>query len=229
MNIIDITGSIYEGMWDFGAPGGPFRKVKESYILDGKKIFYERFEGLSGATGTFFETGATYLGYENSISVDKIPLEKIVNVDAYVLQVPYDNLNIENGKKYITVKDIKKAEKVKIPENSVILISTGYGKNWEKEDYLEKDPYFKKEAIYYLISKKPTIIATDFFNWDNVKKTEGKTAGHFLKRLYESGAVLLVSCINLEKIKKPVVKFIGLPINIKDVCMCPVRAVIIEE
>jgi hypothetical protein len=29
LNIIDITGSIYEGMWDFGAPGGPFRKVKE--------------------------------------------------------------------------------------------------------------------------------------------------------------------------------------------------------
>lgn len=224
MNIIDITGPIYEGMWDFGAPGGPFRKVKESYIQDGKKCFYERFEGLSGGTGTFFETGATYLGYENSISTDMIPLEKIVNVDAYVLQIPYDNLNIENGKKYITLKDIEKAEKGKIPENSVILISTGYGKNWEKEDYLEKDPYFKKEAIYYLINKKPTIIGTDFFQWDNVKKPE-----HFLKRLYESGAVLLVGCINLEKIKKPVVKFISLPINIKGICMCPARAIIIEE
>ena len=225
MNIIDITGPIHEGMWNYNTPGGPFRIIKESYVQDGnRECIFERFSGVTGVTGTFYETSATYLGYRNSISTDMISLEKIVNVDAYVLQIPYDNLNVEDNKKCITLEDVKEAEKVKIPKNSVVLISTGYGKNWEKEDYLENYPYFKKEAMYYLIDKKPTILGADFFQWDNVNKPE-----NFLKRLYESGVVLLVSCINLEKIKKSVVKFIGLPINIKGICMCPVRAVVIEE
>lgn len=37
------------------------------------------------------------------------------------------------------------------------------------------------------------------------------------------------NCVNLEKIKKSKVKLIVLPLKIFDICMCPVRAVVLED
>ncbi len=224
MKIIDITGPIYEGMWDFGFTGGQFKLKQLNYDFLGEDYFHEGFEGMVGSTGTFLETGATYLGYEKSIPTDKMPLKKLVNIDACVLQTPYETLNEKDGRKYISLNDIKKAEKEGVPESSAIIVSTGYGKNWDKKDYMEKSPFFKRDAFYHLLDRSPVLIASDFPGWENVVNPE-----NFLKRLYGSGVFVLVSCVNLETIKKYKVKLTALPIKVLNVCMCPCRAVVIEE
>jgi kynurenine formamidase len=224
MKIIDITGPIREGMWDFGFPGGQFKLKKLNYDFLGEEYHHEGFEGLVGSTGTFIETGATYLGYEKCISTDKIPLDRLVNVDACVLQISFETLKEKDGRKYISLEDIKKAEMESIPEGVAIIIGTGYGKNWFKKDYLSKSPFFKKESIYYLLDKKPVLLSSDFPAWENTVNVEG-----FLKRMYDSGVHVLVSCVNVEQIKKFRVKLIVLPIRVENVCMCPARAVVIEE
>ncbi len=224
MKIIDITGPIQEGMWDFGFEGGKFKLKKLNYNFMGQEYLHEGFEGLVGSTGTFMETGATALGYDKAISVDKIPLEALVNIDAYVLQTPYDSLKEKDGRKFVSIDDIKNAEITSIKKKSAILVSTGYGKNWFEKDYLEKSPFFKKDAFDYILDKEPVLVSADFPAWENTKNIEG-----FLPRLYSSGVVVLVSVINLEKIKSYKVKLIALPIKIIGVCMCPARAVVIEE
>src|SRR3989304_4269590 len=103
MKIIDITGPIKEGMWDFGFPGGQFKLKKLNYDFMGEEYRHEGFEGLVGSTGTFLETGATALGYDKVQSVDQIPLKKIVNVDAFILKISYDNLGEKDGRKFVSL------------------------------------------------------------------------------------------------------------------------------
>jgi kynurenine formamidase len=224
MKITDITGPVKEGMWDFGFPGGQFKLKALNYDFMGDEYLHEGFEGPVGSTGTFMETGATAVGYDKVISVDKIPLERLVNINAYVLQAPLEGLKEKDDRKYVSLEDIKTAEKDTIRPGSAILISTGWGKNWFEKDYLAKSPFFKKDALDYLLDKEPVLISSDFPSWENTLDLEG-----FLPRLYNSGVFVLVSVVNLEKIQSYNVKLTALPIKVIGVCMCPARAVIIEE
>lgn len=225
MKIIDITGPIQEGMWDFGFPGGQFKIKKLNYDFMGEEYNHEGFEGLVGSTGTFIETGATALGYDKVISTDKIPLEKLVNIDAYVLQIPLENMKEKDNRKYVSLENIKRAELELIPNKAGILVSTGYDKYWfDRENYLAKSPFFKKDAFDYLLDKNPLLISSDFSNWENVPNLEG-----FLPRLYRSGVIVLPGVVNLTSIKDFKIKLIALPIKVVGICMCPARAVAIMQ
>lgn len=223
MAIIDITGPVREGMWSFGFPNGQFKLRPLNYQFMGAEYFHEGLDGLVGSTGTFLETGATKLGYDKAISVDRIPLDKLVNVNAYVLQTPLSSLKEKDGRKFISLEDLRQAVKGKIKPRSAILVGTGHGVNWMSKDYMSKSPFFQKAAINYLLDQDPVLIGSDFPDWENVKNLEG-----FLDRMYASGVVVLVSCVNLEQIKKFQVRLCALPIKVLKVCMCPARAVIIE-
>lgn len=224
MKVLDITGPIFEGMWDYGFERGQFKLRPLGYEYLNEQYYHEGFDGMVGSTGTFVETGATYLGYKKCISVDKIPIEKLVNVDAYVYQTPFKTLNEKDDRKYVSLADLKKAEMENVDDGKAIMISTGYGQNWEKSDYMAKSPFFSSDAFNYILDKKPILIAADFPNWENTLHPEG-----FLKRLYSSGAFQLVSCVNLEKIIKFKVKLTVLPVKVLNVCMAPARAAVIEE
>ncbi len=224
MRIIDITGSIHEGMWEFGFPHGHFKLLQLDYEHLGHRYTHEGFEGLVGTTGTFIQAGATYHGYKEYDPIHEIPLKRLVNVDAYVLQISLKELQEVDGRKCIQAGDIKSAEKEEIPEGSAIIISTGYSQNWEKSDFVNESPFFKREALYYLIDKNPNIIASDFPAWENKLNPENS-----LERLFSSDTIVMPNCINLKKIKKYKVKLIVLPIKILDIATCPVRAIVIEE
>jgi len=226
MGLIDITGPIYNGMWYFGKPWKRFNLNTRYHELKGVgiKAMIEDFDGFNGHCGMHIETPATGIGYENSYSLIDVPIEKMINVDAYVLQIPYEGLPLKDKKPFISLKDIKKAEKSEIPEGAIILISTGYGKNWYSRSFITKSWFFKREAMYYLIDKKPFLLgvdATDFENWANPEK--------FMERFFKSNILLMAPIINTERVKKFKVKFIALPLKIKGSAICPTRAVLIEE
>lgn len=226
MKIIDITGPIYNGMWYFGEPWPMFHFKTRYHKLEavGITAMIEDFEGMGGHTGMHIETPATGIGYEKSYPLSDVPIEKLVNVDAYVLKIPYEKLPIKDGKPYISLEEIKRAEKEEIPDGSVILIGTGYGKSWESKDYLTKSWFIKREAMYYIIDKKPFLLgvdATDFENWVNPER--------FFERFFNSNILLMAPCINLEKITRFKVKLTALPLKIKGAAICPTRAVVIED
>ena len=116
----------------------------------------------------------------------------MVNVNAYVFQIPYETLKEKDNRKYVSFDDIKKAEKQEIEKNSALIISTGYGTHWDKKDYMAKSPFFSKDAFYYLMDKDPILIGADFPNWENIEHPEG-----FLELFYNSGIFALVSLANL--------------------------------
>lgn len=226
MKVTDITGTIYNGMWYFGDPWPRFNFKTRYHELEaiGLTAMIEDFEGMGGHTGLHIETSATGIGYEKSYPLIDVPIEKLVYVDAYVYQLRHDDLPVKDGKPYISLEALKEAEKEEVPEGSIILIGTGYGKNWDNKDYLAKSWFIKREAMYYIIDKKPLLLgvdATDFENWTNPER--------FFERFFNSNILLMAPCINLEKIQKFKVKFIALPLKIKGAAICPTRAVVIEE
>jgi kynurenine formamidase len=226
MKVIDITGTIYNDMWYFGEPWKRFNFVTRYHDLPavGITAMIEDFDGFNGHCGMHIETPATGIGYKKSYTLIDVPIERLVLRDAYVYQIPYESLPVKDGKPFISVEDLKNAEKEEVPEDSVILISTGYGKNWDSKDYLSKSWFFKREAMYYLIDKKPFLLgvdATDFENWVNPEK--------FMERFFNSNILLMAPIINVEQVRKFKVKIIALPLKIKGAAICPTRAALIEE
>lgn len=221
MRIIDISGPIYEDMWNYGGESKPFR-LGSINMKFGRLVYpIVTLENMQTQTGTFFETGGSILGY----TIDDIPIEKLFMINTYVLQIPYDMLEIVDDRPCIFKEDLKKAEKEEIPKKSGIIISTGYGKNWEKKDYLQKCPFLKKESVDYLIEKKPFIVVLDTPFADNDVHPEDAFTNYFKANIFNISA-----CINLEKIKKYNVKLIVMPLRIlKVAAACPARAFVIEE
>jgi kynurenine formamidase len=172
-------------------------------------------------TGTYFETPGDIKGY----TVNDIPIEKLFMMNSYVLQMPYEKLRIVDNRPCIFRDDMKKAEKGEIPEGSGIIMSTGYGKNWEREDYLQKCPFLKKEAMDYLIDKKPYIVAFDTPAAESDVHPENA-----FERYFHENILTVTACVNLEKIHKYNVKLTVMPMKILKVALgCPARAFVVEE
>ena len=157
MKIIDISGPIYEGIWDYGCDIKPFKFGKVKMIYAGIEYELDSLENMIAMTGTYFETPGAYHNY----TVSDVPIEKLFMINSYTLQMPYEHLETVDGRPCINISDFKKAEKEDIPPNSGIILSTGYGKNWFHKDYVEKSPFLSKSAMDYLIDKNPYIVVFD--------------------------------------------------------------------
>jgi kynurenine formamidase len=222
MKIIDISGPIYNGMWSY--PG-----LTQINITTKQKKFHDEeyitdtYEGMNEHTGTYIETPGMWVRHKE-FSLKNVPLERLFMVDTYVIQIKEETLGTRDGRPYISVADIKKAEKEEIPEGASILVGTGHGKNWDKKDFIEKSWYFKADAFEYFVEKKLNLVGGDSASWENYKHSEGNF-GIF----YDAGIILLAPCVNIEKITKYKVKLTVLPLNIPSAKVVPVRAVVVEE
>ena len=157
MQIIDISGPVYTGMWNYTEPLGSmlgnFSLTAIDFEFGGEKYSVDTFEGFKAQTGTYIEAPGKY--QDKNYFLSDIPVEKLFMIDAYLLFIEFEKLGEKDGKRYISLEDITAAEKSPVPEGSAILVGTGYGKNWGKKDFFSKSWFFKKEAMEYIISRKP--------------------------------------------------------------------------
>ena len=226
MKIIDITGLIYTGMWDYGPPF-PSYQLKEipnpewlSY-----KVYMEEFAGLSSQTGTYLETPAHSLGYEKSYPLIDVPVEKLVNVPTYVIQLDMEKLPLIDGRRAITKQALlDNCDEKKMKDCRCILVSTGWGKFWKEKNYAHDAPFFKYEAMEWIVSKRPFMLAADSSRWENIKKFEG-----FFPIFFGANILMLAPCVNTEKISREVVELTVLPLKIEKTCCVPCRAIVMEK
>jgi kynurenine formamidase len=221
LKIIDISGPISEGIWNYNGECKPFKlgKVKMSYA--GIDYELDSLENMLAMTGTYFETPGDYHNY----TVNDIPIEKLFMINSFALQMPYEKLKIVDKRPCIFLEDLKKAEINPITEGSGIILSTGYGKNWERKDYVAKCPFLAKDAMDYLIDKKPFIVVFDTPAAENDVHPE-----NVFERYFKANILSVTACINLEKIKKFDVKLTVMPLKLLKVSLAsPCRAIVIEE
>ena len=225
MKIIDISCPIYTGMWSYSDYYPDFELSSVKFEFGGEDYSIEVFKGMHAQTGTYIETPSVLSGIKKATKVIDIPLDKLFMIDAYIYKLNFSKLGFKDGLRFVSENDLKIAEKSRdVPKGLAILITSGYDKNYMKEDYAKKGWFFKKEAIYYLMDKKPLLIGSDSPDWENTINPEG-----FFKRFYKSGILLLAPLINLGKVKGYKAKLTVLPLKIANVAACPVRAILVEK
>lgn len=226
MEVVDISGPIYEGMWNYPEPMGKVLKgFRLSEIEHGSgRYTVELFDNMKAQTGTYIESPGRYLE-GNPYTVFDIPVEKLYKMDAYVLYVPYESMAEKDGKRFLSLDDLKHAvpDNTPIKEGAAILIGTGYGDRWKDTDFFQRSWFFKREAMECILAMKPYLLGTDSAEWENPKNPEG-----IFRIFFPADVLILAPCINLEKIHGFHVKLTVLPLKVREAYICPVRAVVSE-
>lgn len=219
--IIDITGKIQDGMWNYEYPFPQFHLAKLPKVdwipID---IYCEIFEGLHSQTGTYIETPAHFYGNDKTYLMDDVPLEKLVGLSAVILMVKKDFS--AKGRQPITREDLaQSALGLEIKQGQALLIGTGWGEKWMDADYLANSPYFTYDAMMWILEQKPSLLGSDFPRWDNLEDMQG-----FFPKFYEQDILMFAPCVNLEKSPSPYVKLTALPLRIPGTSCIPCRAYI---
>lgn len=210
MKIIDLAGPLYEGMWSYEPPYPKFKMVEiptpdwVSY-----KVWQEEFVGLCSQTGTYIQTPAHLLGFEKSYALNQVPLEKLFMLESRVIKLDWEKLDRKDGRPFISKEDlVSSGFDEDLKKEKALIIATGWGKNWKESYYFDEAPFFKKEAMRWIISKNPFLLCGDSPLWDNLKNPES-----FFAEYFGANILMLGPCINLEKIEGDRVKIIALPLK----------------
>ncbi|MCL2164118.1 MAG: cyclase family protein [Oscillospiraceae bacterium] len=226
MNYIDITGPLANDMWQFGEPFPKLKVVERKGVTDGFGEFsFTTIEGLHALTGTYLETPAHYLGYENSYLIADVPLKRLMDIPCVVL-------NVQGAKKDATRRQRVEKEDLLACKNSgsirngdAILVGVGWGDSmWRDQRHFPESPYFSYDAFMWLLSHEPCILGSDTSCWDDLSNPSG-----LFEKFYERDILMLAGLKNLAAVKAPRTKLIVLPLPVENSCASPCRAVVVEE
>lgn len=225
MKIIDVTGQIKDGMWNYEYPFPQYKlkPLPQPEWVD-SKVYCEIFEGMHSQTGTYLETPAHFFGPEKSYNLETVPVDKLVNVRCSHIKL--DREIFETGKREkITAEMLEKAsEGLDIRPGDALIFSCGWGIYWSDKKYLEQSPFLSYEAMEWLVNKKPYILGADVPRWENLEKPEG-----FFEMFYKANILLLGPLVNLENVGTKNLTLTALPINVTGTSCAPCRAIITEN
>lgn len=225
MKIIDVTGQIKDGMWNYEYPFPQYKlkPLPQPEWVD-SKVYCEIFEGMHSQTGTYLETPAHFFGPEKSYNLETVHVDKLVNVRCSHIKL--DREIFETGKREkITAEMLEKAsEGLDIRPDDALIFSCGWGIYWSDKKYLEQSPFLSYEAMEWLVNKKPYILGADVPRWENLEKPEG-----FFEMFYKANILLLGPLVNLENVGTKNLTLTALPINVTGTSCAPCRAIITEN
>ena len=213
MDPIDLTLEISNKLPSFpGSPSPQFiswaDKKSDGYNLE--LIFF------SSHSGTHLD--APYHFVEKGVSIDKIPLSKLI-INAVVCRVKKD------PNEPITQRDIIDFETRSgaIHPNMAVVFETEWSKSIAKKDYFTRNPGLSPAAARYLLKKKVSLVGIDSPSIDIGK--DSKFPVHHI--LLKGGVLILENLCNLGKIPRSYFKLIVLPLKLRGATGSPVRAVAI--
>ena len=228
MKIIDASGPIYEGMWSYGDPFPSFKLVdiREPDWVEGFKPKSQEFKGFCMLTGSYIDGPSHAFGLEKSYPMSDIPIERLFDVDAYVYKIDLGRLKKEGKRPVVNIEDVIDAEeniKHDIPERSILIFATGWGANWKRDNYLSDAWFFERDAIEYIVTRKPFIMALDTPYADCLENERGSW-----ELIFGNDITFAAPLVNLENITKSRVKIFICPLNILNTTGLPCRVIIGE-
>jgi len=217
MNIVDISGWIYPGMWNY-FPEYPKPEIHElptpKFLKENYQVFLQQFV-ITGQTGTYIENRSHAHG--NAAPVVDYPIEKFI-LDAKIIDVGEKSAN-----QPVTIDDLEKSGVSTEPGQAAILFSR-WDRYWDEPNFVEQSPYISREAALWLIDKGIGLLSADFPRFDCPEKPCFPWENY-----WEKVDLLLAPVTNLQNVKSGAGKLIALPLKIKGACCTPTRAVIIEQ
>ena len=208
MNIIDLSQDIDINTQVF--PGSPNVNLLKWTNFETHKY---ASEALFCSTHVGTHIDAPFHFNKNGITVEKIPLERLV-IDNNIKVIKIDKGENES----IEVHDL---DNYNINANDTILINTNWSNNSKLKKYFEMNPGLSEEAALYLADKKINLIGIDSPSIDPAHDT--RFISH---NIFSNNDILIIeNLINLDRLlDKNYIKLIVLPLRLKECSGSPVRA-----
>ena len=211
LKFIDLTLPVSEKIPTFPGSPQPIFIQWENIKDDGYNL---ELLFLSSHTGTHLD--APYHFLEKGKKIHEISLKRLI-INAILIKIR------KRRDQAITKTDIQKFEKKhgKIPNESTIVIWTGWQKMIKNDSYFVNNPGLSVTAAKYLISKKTNLVGIDSPSIDL-----GKEKRFLIHHLFAKNDVLIVENLaNLDKIKSWKFQLAVLPMKLENATGAPVRAV----
>ena len=189
MKIIDLTYPIEEGMLKFDTHWHPPVSIKQlgSIDVEGRE---SRKIVLGTHTGTHVDAPLHFI--KNGLSVDQIPLEKLIG-EITILDFSYLGENASITKEMLKERKIAKK----------MLFRFGWGKHWGQKKFYQGYPYFTKEAAEFLVSKNVELLSYDTPSPDDSRIKIGTEQDSEIHKIFLKNNIILVEYLaNLEKIQE---------------------------
>ncbi len=217
MRIVDITGWIHNGMWQYcdSYPGARITECeKPPFIPADKECYCQNFE-IGGQSGTYIETAA-HVDATATPVVD-IPLDELF-MDVAIIKVPP-----KGPLEKVTLSDLEAAEP-DIRKGDGVIIATGWDRKWRDEDFVEASPYMSRQAADWLFDKEIKLLGSDLPRFDNINAKEFPW-----ERLWRDAKFLLAPVANLDSVRRKRAKLCAFPIKVEGAMGTPCRAAIFED
>jgi len=214
LEMIDLTHIIEEGMTTFDAPWHPHVSIKQLGRLgfEGRET---RKISLGTHTGTHVDAPLHFV--KNGKTIDKIPLSKLVGSISII------NFSHLKKNQPVTKEMLKK---IKITKKMVF--NFGWSRFFGNKKFYHNYPYFTKDAVKFLVSKKIELLGYDTPSPDNSQdKLGSKEDSPIHKILLKKNIVLVEYLANLDKLTNyNGWKIAVSPLRIKDADGSPARVFI---
>lgn len=210
LQVVDVTGLIEEGMWNYGPPLPPVRIRKLARKGETNYTF-----ALNSLSGTYLETAKHRLPHAPAL--DDIPAKKLI-MPAVIIQLATKQL-----REHITLKELKKSG-ARIRKGDALIVATGWDRMWNKPGFVMDSPHFTSEAMDWVLEKCPALLGGDIPCYDDPGESEG-----LVNRLFKRGLLILAPLVNLRNVRSKRATLIALPPRVKDTCAFPCRALIVEK
>jgi kynurenine formamidase len=214
-NLIDLTGTISNGMWryprPFIAPEIQHKRVTAKWGPN--RDFYIEELHVNTLVGTYFETPAHL--FEKAVTVDQWPIENLIR-DAKLLRIPKsDNEAITLQEAELELTHMCET----VSDGDSLIFATGWDKAWgDSQRFIAQSPYFDAQLIDWLLAREISFIAADIPSFDNIKNPQG-----FMHRLFKQGVTIAAPLVNMMSIPVSRLRLYVFPLKIEGVCASPCR------
>lgn len=214
MKIIDLSGAIESGLWNYGPPNPNVDiKLLASLPDDGFEVASLT---MSILTGSYLETGRHLVAGRPAL--DEMPLDRFIST-ATVLKLP--KMMLEP----ITLDDLER-NKSRIVANPTLIIGTGWGSEWNSKDYLTKSPFFTVEAMEWLADSPVNLLGADIPVYNDPRGGKVNVLDLYYRKTQN---MIVAPLVNIDSITRPEVKLLTIPVKLKNQCAAPCRILALQE
>ncbi len=218
MKYTDLTGTIENGMWEYGEPFPPVEITPVSSLDDegayaDYKVNTHRIS-FSSSSATYVQTSAEMLPGRQT--VERVPLDRLI-LKCTLIRIPKG----PRGK--ITSEDLEQTG-LDVKEGEGLIVATGWEKHWNRKNFVHDSPHFTPESMDMVLNTGISMLAGDMTIYDDYYAPTG-----LLKQLFSRDVLIAAPLVNLDRITGNRLTLFALPLKVKGVSGCPCRVIAGEE
>lgn len=225
--IIEISGRIRPGMWDYNVLDLGEVTFPEVAVNPRALVPTEGFDAheikLTTLTATYTETAAHMI--DGARTIDQVPLSELI-CRARLMRIP-----VSGPRSLIRLDDLERNDPG-LADGEALIIDTGWGSRWNEPGYVTDAPAFAASTLDWFRAQPFSILVLDTPVMECFWCAEEGLAGEqgdLLAPLYRDGMLLVAPVVNLDQIQSQTGTLISMPLPVEGVSSAPSRTAFVED